>query len=397
MSDPSSPTPEHLDAAALLAASAPPVSLTKLGRDGQVPSAPPVPTISAYPASFSGSAGEFFRLWIVNTALSIVTLGLYLPWARVRTRQYFYGHTWIDGQNFEYTANPVALLRGYLIVAAFFGTYTLATNVQFQGWEWVAGIIGLGFVCLYPWLVMKSMRFLAASTAHRGLHFRFHGGPRGAYVAYGVANIVAGLSSSLALPWAWFMQRRYQVEHAAYGRARATFRGDVGNFYIVGLTGLGLVIGAVVVLAVPVIAGFALLTSDDPFSAVGEAGFLGAFAGIAVLYLAFLAAYSLAWQYIRGATLKLVLNSIELGGVIRTQATFSPWMLAWIGLSNAAVQVITLGLATPWAAVRRTRYLLEGVRVLAIASLDDFAADVTPNENALGEAATELLDINLGF
>ncbi|THF69422.1 DUF898 domain-containing protein [Deinococcus sp. Arct2-2] len=394
MSDPTFPptTPEQQ-------ADGLPVNLTKLGRESLIPaSAPaPAPTISAYPFSFTGTAGEFFRLWIVNTALSIITLGVYTPWARVRTRQYFYGHTWVDGHNFEYTANPVALLRGYLIVAAFFGLYTLATNIQFQGWEWVAGIIGVSFVALYPWLVMKSLRFLAASTAHRGLNFRFHGTAGGAYLAYGVANVAAGLSSSLALPWAWFMQRRYQVENAAYGRARATFRGDVGNFYIIGLTALGLVIGAAVLLAVPVIAGFALLTSNDPFSGGGDAGYLGVFAGIAVLYLAFLAAYSLAWQYIRGATLKLVLNSIEVGGVVRTHATFSPWMLAWIGLSNAAVQVVTLGLATPWAAVRRTRYMMGGLQVLAIASLDDFAADVTPNETAFGEAATELLDINLGF
>jgi uncharacterized membrane protein YjgN (DUF898 family) len=378
-------------------ADAPPISLSKLGRDSLAPAPATAPSISAYPLGFTGTASEYFRLWIVNTALSIITLGIYTPWARVRTRQYFYGHTWIDGQNFDYTANPVALLRGYLIVAAFFGAYTLATNLQFRGWEWIAGVIGVGFIALYPWLVMKSLRFLAASTAHRGLNSRFHGTAGGAYLAYGVANVAAGISSSLALPWAWFMQRRYQVENAAYGRARATFRGDVGNFYIIGLTGFGLVIGAAVVVAVPVIAGFALLTSDDPFSADSTAGFLAAFAGIAVLYVAFLAVYSLAWQYIRGATLKLVLNSIELGGVVRTRATFSPWMLAWIGLSNAAVQVLTLGLATPWAAVRRTRYMLGGIQVLAIASLDDFAADITPGENALGEAATELLDINLGF
>ncbi|ANE43831.1 YjgN family protein [Deinococcus puniceus] len=396
MSDPtfSSPAPERQT-------DAPAVNLSKPGRDSLAPDLPtaptPPPTISTYPVGFTGTSGEFFRLWIVNTALTIVTLGLYLPWARVRTRQYFYGHTWVDGQNFEYTANPLALLRSYLIVSAFFGAYTLATNLQFQGWEWVVGIIGVGFVALYPWLVMKSMRFLAASTAHRGLNFRFHGKAGGAYLAYGVANIAAGLSSGLALPWAWYMQRRYQVEHAAFGRARATFRGDVGNFYVIGLTALGLVIGAVVVLAVPLIAGFALLSSNNPFSDSTDVGFLGAFAGIAVLYLAFLAAYSLSWQYIRGATLKLVLNSLELGGVVRTRATFSPWMLAWIGLSNAAVQVLTLGLATPWAAVRRSRYVLGGIEVLAIASLDDFAADATPGENALGEAATELLDINLGF
>lgn len=191
----------------------------------EVADPPAAPTVTTHPLSFTGQAGEYFRIWILNLALTVVTLGLFLPWARVRQRQYFYGHTWLDGQNFEYTASPLALLRGYLIVGAFFLTYTLATNLQFQGWEIVAGVIGLLFVVLYPWLVMKSLRFLAVSTTHRGLRFRHHGRAGGAYTAYGLANIAAGVSGGLALPWAWFMQRRYQVENTAYGSARAKFRG----------------------------------------------------------------------------------------------------------------------------------------------------------------------------
>lgn len=343
--------------------------------------------------AFTGEAGEYFRIWIVNTALSIVTLGLYLPWARVRQRQYFYGHTWLDGHNFEYTAEPLALLRGYLIVGAFFLTYTLSQN--FEKTYWLAGLIAVLFFVLYPWLVMKSLRFTAANTAHRGLRFRHHGQAGEAYLAYGLGNIVGGLSSALGLPWAWFMQRRFQVHNAAYGNARATFRGDVGQFYLIGLTGLGLTIGGTVLLAVPLIAVFAVVgglrSNLDDWSWTGIAVAVGA------AYLAFLALYVVAWQYVRAATMRYVLNHVEIGGVVRTGASFSPWRLVWISLTNRLAQVFTLGLATPWADVRRARYVAQGVHVRAIAPLDDFAADVTLGESALGEAATELLDINLGF
>lgn len=360
----------------------------------------PVPTVTTYPMTFTGQAGEYFRVWIVNSALTIVTLGLYLPWARVRQRQYFYGHTWVDGHNFEYTANPLALLRGYLIVGALFLAYSLALNVQFRGWEYVAGVIGLAYVLLYPWLVMKSLRFLAASTTHRGLRFRHQGKAGGAYTAYGLANLASGLTAGLALPWAWFMQRRYQVENAAYGGARATFRGDVGTFYVIGLTGLAVAIGGAALLGVGAFLLVAL--SAGVLGSLGEDVLDGpistaTLAVIGALYLAFLALYAVAWQYVRAATMRYVLNGVEIGGVVRTGATFSPWRLVWIGVSNTVMQVLTLGLATPWAAVRRARYVLGGVQVRAIAPLDDFAAAQTPPESALGEAATELLDINLGF
>lgn len=355
-------------------------------------------TVTEYPVSFTGSAQEYFRLWIVNIALTFVTLGLYLPWARVRNRQYFYGHTWVDGQNFEYRANPAALLRGYLLVAALFLAY--AVSGQFDSTQWVAGALLLVYGAAYPLLVRQSMRFQAVSTAHRGLRFRFHGAVGGAYVAYLVANGVAGISGGLALPWAWFMQRRYQVDGLAYGAARATFRGDVGPFYLIGLTGLGLTLAGGLLLAVPLFGiGAALLgglDADvlDPGTMLSSGLWLAA---LVAGYLAVLVLYVVAWQYVRGAAMVYVLNNVELGGVVRTRATFSPWRLVWISVTNSAARLLTLGLASPWAAVRQTRYILSGVTVRAIAPLDDFAAGAGGEASAFGEAATELLDIQVGF
>jgi uncharacterized membrane protein YjgN (DUF898 family) len=51
---------------------------------------------------FRGSAGEFFRIWIVNVALILITLGIYSAWAKVRTRRYFYGNTFVAGNAFDY-------------------------------------------------------------------------------------------------------------------------------------------------------------------------------------------------------------------------------------------------------------------------------------------------------
>jgi Bacterial protein of unknown function (DUF898) len=33
---------------------------------------------------FTGSGSEYFRIWIVNLLLMLVTLSLYYPWAKVR-------------------------------------------------------------------------------------------------------------------------------------------------------------------------------------------------------------------------------------------------------------------------------------------------------------------------
>lgn len=356
------------------------------------------PVVTTYPVSFTGSAGEYFRLWIVNAALTVVTLGLYLPWARVRNRQYFYGHTWVDGQNFEYRADPRRLLRSYLLVGALFLAYVLTSESESLGW--VSVLIALLFLGLYPWLVAQSMRFQAVNTVHRGLRFHFDGRVRDAYVAYGAANVAAAVSGGLALPWAWFMQRRYQLDHLRYGSARGLFRGDVAPMYLIALTALGVMAGAGLLLGVPaVVAVVAWMAAQgfelDSLNWMG-AGLFGVFF-VAAAYVILLVLQGVAWQYVRAATMRYVLNSAELGGMVRTGATFNPWRVVWISVSNGVAQLLTLGLATPWADIRRSRYLLQGVTVRAIAPLDEFAGSAGGPESALGEAATELLDIGLGF
>jgi hypothetical protein len=45
------------------------------------------------PIEFTGSGSEYFRIWIVNLLLTLVTFGIYYPWAKVRRLRYFYGNT----------------------------------------------------------------------------------------------------------------------------------------------------------------------------------------------------------------------------------------------------------------------------------------------------------------
>ena len=51
--------------------------------------------------TFTGTAREYFGIWIVNVLLTIITLGVYSAWAKVRRQRYFYGNTWLAGANFD--------------------------------------------------------------------------------------------------------------------------------------------------------------------------------------------------------------------------------------------------------------------------------------------------------
>ena len=77
---------------------------------------PTAPLRGTYPFTFTGTAGSYFRIWIVNLFLSLITLGIYSAWAKVRKKRYLYGHTWVADANFEYHGQPfVRSLRGLFL------------------------------------------------------------------------------------------------------------------------------------------------------------------------------------------------------------------------------------------------------------------------------------------
>jgi uncharacterized membrane protein YjgN (DUF898 family) len=76
--------------------------------------------IQQYPVQFHGSAGEYFKIWIVNLALTILTLGIYSAWAKVRSSRYFLGNTELAGYRFGYVADPFYILKGRLLLVGLF-------------------------------------------------------------------------------------------------------------------------------------------------------------------------------------------------------------------------------------------------------------------------------------
>src|SRR5260370_28452580 len=74
---------------------------------------------------FTGTAAEYFRIWIVNLFFTLATLGIYSAWAKVRKRRYFYGSTRLDGDSFDYFASPKAILNGRIIALSVGASYGL--------------------------------------------------------------------------------------------------------------------------------------------------------------------------------------------------------------------------------------------------------------------------------
>ena len=146
--------------------------------------------------AFGGAGGEYFRIWSVNLLLSILTLGIYSAWAKVRRERYFHRNTLLAGSGFDYHGDPRAILKGRCIAWGL--VILLGVAQKFS--PGLYGMLVLVLLPLMPWLVLRSLRFRAANTSYRGLRFRHRGTYREALVAYLGHGLLSLVSLGLWLP-----------------------------------------------------------------------------------------------------------------------------------------------------------------------------------------------------
>lgn len=362
------------------------------GAEPAAPQAHVLPTTyPERPFEFRGSAGEYFRIWIVNLALSIVTLGIYSAWASVRTRRYFYANTWLAGSPFEYSARPLPILRGRLIAALMFLCYVFAGRTSPRLQLLAAALIAI----VMPWLIVRGLAFRARYSAWRGLPFRFEPDTPGAYRWYLAMYLLIPLTLGLIYPYIKAKQQQWTVQHHRYGNAEFDFKADLTDYYMVFWATIGLA------LAWAFAAAMALLVAMGIVHAL-----LGPFAThqhpivvVAVGYLIYVPMYLGIYAYSRSRMLNLLYNNAGLAGGHRLRSNLSYVAMLGIYLSNTCAIIFTLGMAVPWAKVRMVRYRTAHLVLQPAGDLDAFVAETTAQTDvsALGAEMDGLFSIDIGL
>lgn len=326
--------------------------------------------------SFTGNAREYFGIWIVNTLLRIVTLGIYSPWAKVRKRRYFYGNTLLDDASFDYLADPLAILKGWFIAGVFFGLYSLASNTS----PIAAGVMMLLFAGLYPWVIVRSTIFNLRNSSHRNIRFSFQPDYQEAYKVFLWWALLVPLTLGIIAPYVVYRQKRFLVENSAYGTTLFQFDAGPKDFYRIfrpvfllaalGLTALG---------------AWYLLPQQggNPIPALAAT-------------LAFIAGYLVMGLYLPTALTNLSWSATSIAGH-RFGSALRVRDLAWIYLSNAVAVICSLGLLAPWTAIRLARYRLDKLTLSGVGSLNAIVAAENETMGATGEELGDMFGLDMGL
>jgi uncharacterized membrane protein YjgN (DUF898 family) len=347
------------------------------------------------PLEFRASGGEYFGIWIVNLLLSIVTLGIYSAWAKVRRLRYFYGSTFLDGSSFEYHGSPKAILKGRVIAVVAYGLFAIAGQISPVATLLVMPLFILGI----PWVIMRARKFQMRMTSWRNLRFNFHGQYRGAMGAFIGWPLLGVLTLFILWPYALWKQARYLLGNAAFGTERAQFVTPSGRYYrfCLAALGMGIALAAVVAALVSLLtaarsgAGVAAQSMLDPRAQ------LRAYQATAVLIIPVVALLgSFIAAYFKASRVNGAFGGVEIGPH-RVQSNLRTLPLFGILITNLLAMVVTLGLFYPWAKVRAMRYQITHTSVLVNGDLGQFVADASASSSAVGEEVGEFFDIDFGI
>ncbi|SOE11961.1 uncharacterized membrane protein YjgN [Hoeflea halophila] len=326
----------------------------------------PAETLRIAPFIFTGTASEYFRIWIVNLFLTIITIGIYSPWAKVRRLKYFYGNTWLDGHNFDYVANPKKILVGRLIVVGAIILVNVLVNISP-----VFAILVIPYLIAFPWIFNKSMAFNARMTVYRNVRFGFGGSYGGALKSFVLWPIAAYLTALLLSPFMFRAWNRYIGSNTRWGAAGFSTVAGVGPYY--GNFGRTLLFGLLLTIAL-----VALL--------LGNPGMVWSIVASALMYPLI---FGLIFYHSAGVR-NIAFNSTVLDGRHKLKSRLIRGRYFWIMITNFIATVLSLGLLRPWAATRTWRYLADNTALEIDGDLD-LIVDAQQAEGNV--AAAEYFDI----
>ena len=347
---------------------------------------------------FRGNGREYFQVWIVNLCLTLVTLGIFSAWAKVRKKRYFYSNLILDGTPFQYLASPIPILRGRIAAAVLFAVYYSSSHfyVALLPFVLVVGAI------LAPWVMIRSIGFNCRYSAFRNLAFGFRGTYSQALKVLSAWGLIPGYVVGIyfgfwGAPWLaaifalgfligfpWWMKgiKKFTVTHTVYGGQTGQFYATGGSFFKVYAVAAIMMIPFMILTAVLVSSVFQALRGSPYFH----------YLLAAPLYTG----YVLAYAYIRANITNAVWKNIRLGPVF-FHCRFKTVDLIKLYFTNAVGIVVSAGLLIPWAVIRTFRYRAEHTEVYRSGDLTGFTGDRRESVSAAGAELIDFFDFDLSL
>jgi len=125
---------------------------------------------------YTGKVSGHYRIWLTNTILTILTLGIYRFWGKTNLRSYIWSHLEIFNYPLIYHGKPLELLRAFLKALPLF---VIFIGIQ-HGLQLLAIILGsavtfIGLIWILEFAFYSKHQYLYSRTTWQGIRFDLRG------------------------------------------------------------------------------------------------------------------------------------------------------------------------------------------------------------------------------
>ena len=308
-----------------------------------------------YRLAFFGKGTDYFSIMIVNWLLTLITLGIYYPWARAKRLKYIYGNTALNNERFHFSGTGKEMFFGFIKIILFYfavmATYVLLITVA-ESPILALIILYLAIFAITPFAIHGSFRYRMSRTSYRGIRFGYRG-DRNEFVRnfleWAFFTVI-----SLGIYGAWLQMniRRYTHEHIRYGEVEFANDANGADWFILNLKGY-------------------------------------------ILTILTLGIYLFWWQR---SIFSYYIDNLSMSKGeqnIRCYSTATGGGFFKLLVVNLLLIVFTLGFGKAWADMRTQKFLCDHIEMEGDIAINEINQTEEEYTNAFGEDAMDFFEIDL--
>lgn len=313
------------------------------------------PVVHHYKMAFFGKGNDFFGIFVVNWFFTILSLGLYYPFARAKTMHYLYGETSFQGSRLFFTGTGKEMFRGFIIAIGIFFTLNVLFFVS-SYYEFYFGLflIYIGYLLLIPIAIHGSMRYRMSRTSWRGIRFGYRGNRQELMMKFIGWTLLTIVTFGIYWSWMTINIRTYVFENTRMGNAKFKFNGKGADFFLINFL-----------------------------------GYLLTFLTLGIYYIWW--RRNIIHYYIEHLSLHLDDKKM----LMRFRGTGK--QLFPIVIGNLFIIIFTLGFGYPYTIIRELNFVFKHLDMRGTLEFEDIQQTEDNFKNAAGEDIGDMLDINIGF
>jgi uncharacterized membrane protein YjgN (DUF898 family) len=308
----------------------------------------------SYSLAFYGTGSEYFKIFIVNTILTMLTFGLYYPWAKEKKLKYLYSKSTFDETPFVFSGTGKEMFKGFIkAIGILILIYILVVYMALKGYTTSAVLFFyIVLLALIPVALHGAYKYRMAKTSWKGIRFGYTGVRKELIGMFLKGIFLTILTLGIYGSWFAINVRTYIISNIKAGDARFVYTGDGTDFFWMNFKGY-------------------------------------------LLTLLTLGIYMFWWQKDQ---FEFFVNNtrIEQGeDAVFLNSTATGKGFAGLMIVNLLIIVCTLGLGYAWTVTRTLHFVMNNIEASGYYSFDQLVQSQLEYSDATFEDMTELLDVGI--